>query len=42
MHAAGNIFVKTCLKANRDFLSQYVGFPNMRYFYPTEGERLNF
>ena len=43
MHAAGKIFVKTCLKANIDtFFSQYVGFPNMWYFYPTEGESLNF
>ena len=43
MHAAGKIFVKTCLKANRDtFFSQYVGFPNMSYFYSTGGESLNF
>ena len=34
---AGKIFVKTCLKAVRDtFFSQYVEFPNMWYFYPTE------
>ena len=43
MNAAGKIFVKTCLKAIRDTLiSQYVEFPNMWYFYPTEGESLNF
>ena len=35
------IFVKSYLKAIRDY-SQYVEFPNMLYFYPTEGERLNF
>ena len=39
---AGKIFVKTCLKAIRDnFFSQYVEFPNMWYFYPTEVESLN-
>ena len=37
MHAAGKIFVKTYLKAIRDTF-----FPNMWYFYPTEGESLNF
>ena len=43
MHAAGKIFVITCLKAIRNtFFSQYVEFPNMRYFYPTEEESLNF
>ena len=39
MHAAGKLFAKTYLKAFRDtFLSQYVEFPSMLYFYPTEGE----
>ena len=49
MHAAGKIFVKTYLKAIRDnslyfiiFFPQYVEFTNMWYFYPTEGESLNF
>ena len=43
MNGAGTIFVKTCLKAIRDTLiSQYVEFPNMWYFYQTEGESLNF
>ena len=37
MHAAGKIFVKTCLKANRDTI-----FPHMWYFFPTEDESLNF
>ena len=42
MHAAGKIFVKTCLKSIRDTFSQYVKFPNMWYFYTTEEESLNF
>ena len=43
MNAAGETFVKTCLKAIRDTLnSQYLEFPNMWYIYPTEEERLNF
>ena len=43
MDAADKIFVKTYLKAIRDtFFSQNVEFPNMWYFYPTEGESLNF
>ena len=43
MNATGKMFVKTCLKAIRDnFFSQYMEFPNMWYFYPTEGESLNF
>ena len=37
MHAAGKTFAKTYLEAIRDTL-----FPNMWYFYPTEGEGLNF
>ena len=36
-------FVKTYLKAIRDTsFSQYVEFPNMLYFHPTEGESSNF
>ena len=43
MDAADKIFVKTYLKAIRDtFFSQYAEFPNMQYFYITEGEGLNF
>ena len=44
MHAAGKIFDKTFLKAIRDIylFSKNVEFPNMWYFYPTEGESLNF
>ena len=43
MHAAGKIVVKTYLKAIRDtFFPQCVEFPNMWYFYPREGESLNF
>ena len=43
MHAAGKMLVKTYLKAIRDTsISQYVEFPNMLYFYPTEGESCNF
>ena len=43
MHAAGKIFIITCLKAIRNtFFSQYVEFPNMWYFYPAEEESLNF
>ena len=37
VQTAGKIFVKTYLKAITDF-SQYVEFPNMWSFYPTEGE----
>ena len=43
MHAAGKMFFRTYLKAIRDtFFSQDVEFPNMLYFYPTEGESWNF
>ena len=43
MHPAGKIFVTTYLKAFRvTFFPQYVEFPNMLYFYPTEEESLNF
>ena len=43
MHVPDKIFVQTYLKAIRDtFLTQYVEFPNMWYFYPTEWESLNF
>ena len=39
MHAAGEFFVKTYLKAIGDtFFSQYVEFSNMLYFNLTEGE----
>ena len=39
MHTAGQMLVKTYLKAIRGtFFSQYVEFPNMLYFYATEGE----
>ena len=42
MHAAGKIFAKTYLKAIIDtFFYQNVEFPNIWYFYPTEGESLN-
>ena len=38
-----NVFVKTCLEAIRyTLIYQYVEFPNMWYFYPTEGKSLNF
>ena len=37
MHAAGKMFVKTYLETIRDIF-----FPNMWFFYPTEGESLNF
>ena len=37
MNAAGKSFVKTCLKAVRCTV-----FPNIWYFYPTEGESLAF
>ena len=43
MHAADKIFVRTYLAAFRDsFFSRYVEFPNISYFYPTEGKSLNF
>ena len=43
MDVADKTFVKTYLKAIRDtFLTQYVEFPNMWYFYLTEGKSLNF